>query len=347
MSHAVSDNRLAVRVLPVLLMSLACLSGMLAAGAQEASGYQRPPASIARLIDAPGTPWVYVGPNEEWLLVANRPPLPSIEEVAQPEERLAGIRINPRTNGPSRTAYSDGLTLQRIADGLERPVTGLPENPKLNRFGWSPDGQWVAFLVTDRQGVSLWAAAVSDGKARRVVDGRLNAALGRPYAWLVDSRSLIVQLIPEGRGPAPEKPLVPAGPIIQESVGRKAPARTYQDMLTDEHDEALFEYYMTSEIATVDLQGKIERLGDPGLHTTCEPSPDGALLLIETLHRPFSYAVPYYRFPLRIEVWDLKGRLVKQIADLPLADQVPIAYASVRTGPRSATWRADAPATLC
>ncbi len=317
------------------------------AGAQEKTGYQRPPEPIAKLIDAPASPWVSVGPRNEWLLLANRPPLPSIEEVAQPEERLAGIRVNPRTNGPSRTAYSDGLVLLRIDDQLERPITGLPENPKINRFAWSPDGTWIAFLVTDQEGLSLWAANVADGKARCIVGGRLNAALGRPYAWLADSKTFVVRLVPEDRGPVPPEPIVPAGPIIQESVARKAPARTYQDMLTNEHDEALFEYYMTSQIATATLDGTIKAIGEPGIHATCEPAPGGEYMLVETIHRPFSYTVPHYRFPRRVEVWDLEGRLVKPIADLPLADDVPIAYGSVPTGPRSFDWRADAPATLC
>ena len=34
------------------------------------------------------------------------------------------------------------------------------------------------------------------------------------------------------------------------------------------------------------------------------------------------------------------------LADLPLADDVPVAFGSVPTGPRSVSWRDDAPATL-
>lgn len=324
---------------------------MCAAIAEGSSGedgsYRLPPKHIADLIDAPRTPTLIVGPDQQWFLMAHLPPLPPIEEVAQPEERLAGIRINPRTHGPSRSSYANTLTFRRIEDGHERQVVGLPENPKLNSFSWSPDGQRIAFVVTDRNGLTLWSAKLSDGKARLVSDQHLNASLGRPYAWLPNNEEFVARVLPAGRGAAPVEPLVPAGPIIQENVGRKAPARTYQDLLESEFDEELFTYYTTSQIVKLSLGGKVKRLGDPGIHATCSPSPDGRYILVETYHQPFSYAFPYYRFPHTIEVWTLDGKSVRQIADNPLADQVPISYGSVPTGPRSATWRNDAPATLC
>ena len=57
--------------------------------------------------------------------------------------------------------------------------------------------------------------------------------------------------------------------------------------------------------------------------------------------------MPVYRFPYRVEVWDVDGNVVKQVADLPLAEEIPIAFGAVATGPRSFGWRADVPATLC
>ena len=76
------------------------------------------------------------------------------------------------------------------------------------------------------------------------------------------------------------------------------------------------------------------------------PSPDGRYVLTAATHRPFSYLVPGSRFPHRIAVLDLDGNLVKEIVDLPLAENVPTAFGSVPTGIRSIAWRADEPATL-
>ena len=58
--------------------------------------------------------------------------------------RLAGVRINPRTNGPHRAQLSRAITLKSIADGSEKKVT-LPPNPMLSWIGFSPDGKRFAF----------------------------------------------------------------------------------------------------------------------------------------------------------------------------------------------------------
>ena len=46
-------------------------------------------------------------------------------------------------------------------------------------------------------------------------------------------------------------------------------------------------------------------------------------------------------------MWDRKGNVVYQVADLPLQDQIPISFGSVASGRRSVSWRADADAQLC
>ena len=310
-------------------------------------GYRMPPKTIADIVDAPPTPLVDVGPRGEWLLLMERPNLPSIAELAQPELRIAGIRINPRNNGRSRRRTFKGLTLRRISDQHEREITGLPEGARISNVRWSPDGKHVAFTLTNEENIELWTAEVSTGRARKLTDSSLNAAYGSPCNWLSDNKTIICRMVLADRSALPQRPSVPDSPIIQENIGKKAPARTYQDLLKNKHDEALFEYYLTSEIVLVSLDGRSKPLGVKGLIIRAESSPDQNFLLVETLHRPFSYMVPLYRFPRRVEILDLNGKLVRQIADLPLAEEVPIARGSVPTGPRSFGWRADAPATLC
>ncbi|MCG8605941.1 prolyl oligopeptidase family serine peptidase, partial [bacterium] len=179
-----------------------------------------------------------------------------------------------------------------------------------------------------------------------LVSKQLNSAYGPAFYWLSDNKTLICKLVPVGRGEPPIAPSVPEGPVIQETTGRKAPARTYQDLLTNAHDEALFEYYLDAEIYRVSLDGQKTKIGSRGLIKRAEPSPNGQYLLVETLHRPFSYIVPARRFPNRVEIWDLEGKVVKQLADLPLAEEVPIGRGAVPTGRRSFDWRSDAPATV-
>ena len=103
------------------------------------------------MIDAPATPWTSVSPDESTILLMHRPNLPSIAELAEEELRLAGNRIKPATNGPSRGWSANGLSLVSIADGSEQPIEGLPDpaDARLTNFSWSPDGSRIAFLMTE------------------------------------------------------------------------------------------------------------------------------------------------------------------------------------------------------
>ena len=94
------------------------------------------------------------------------------------------------------------------------------------------------------------------------------------------------------------------------------------------------------------LDGATQVIGRRGIHSEISLSPDGKYLLVETIHRPYSYLVPRGRFPYRVEVWNFEGNVVKQIADLPLAENVPVPRGSVPTGPRNFGWRADVGAEL-
>jgi len=313
----------------------------------ESVSYRMPPQPIADIADAIPTPAVDIDPTNQWLLVMELPSLLPIEELALPELRLAGIRLAPRTNGPSRDRYYTGLRLVHIATGEEFPVTDIPTGIKIQNIRWSPDGQHIAFSIMNKDGMYLWIADTTSKVARQLIPDKLNGTYDTPIQWVSDSRTLLCKVVPEDRGQPPEAPDTPHAPVIQETTGKKAPARTYQDLLKNPHDENLFEYYTTSQILKVDLDGAKTTLGEHGIYRSATPSPDGKYILVQTVHRPFSYLVPVYRFPLRVEVWDMEGNLVKQVADVPLAEEVPIGFDAVVAGRRSFTWRADAPATLC
>ena len=333
----------------LLVAALPALCWTTLAGADEtALSYQIPPQVLADMIDAPPSPFVAVSPDNEWLLLLKQPGLPSIEEVAQPELRLAGRRINPRSNGPSRERTLNSLTFQRITDGEERPVTGLPTDVRITSVSWSPDGKKIAFVVTANDRLALWVAELKNGEAREITPAELalNGVYGRPYNWLADSKSVVARTLVSGRGPAPVEPFVPSGPVIQENLGKVAPARTLQDLLQNPYDESLFDYYTTSQIIRLSLKGKAEVVGKPGVVRRLSPSPDGKYLLVETIQRPYSYSLQENSFPKRVEIWNLKGELVYLVADLPLQDQIPISFGSVATGRRSAAWRDDAAAEL-
>jgi dipeptidyl aminopeptidase/acylaminoacyl peptidase len=329
----------------------ALLAALVLAGGPAAAqnGYLTPPDPIPAIITAQPTPTVLVGRDRQTLAVLTRDGLPPIAEMAEPELRLGGFRISPRTNGvsPTRAAYSNGITFQNLASGQTRAVQ-LPAGTRIANTSWSPDGRHLAFLNATPTGLELWVAEVATGQARRLTGPELNATIGTPFRWLPDNSGLIVARVPAGRGQPPRASEVPTGPIIQENAGRTAPARTYQDLLQNANDEALFDYYFTSQLVRLPLAGgQPVNLGQPGIFFGFSPSPDGRYLLVTRVKRPYSYVVPAWNFPQETSVWDARtGALVKQVADIPLTDNLPPAFDAVPEGPRGVEWRSDAPATL-
>jgi len=314
------------------------------ASGQTQETYKKPPPEILEVLHAPVTPQVSVSPTRDFLMLMEGVRYPPISDLAQPMVRVAGLRINPKTNGPHRDPYLTSLVLLRIADGAEITVA-LPERARPSLPRWSPDGRHFAFLNTVENGIELWIGETATGRTRRLVEARINAAYGEPFQWMPDARTLLVQLIPEGRGRPPEPSAIPVGPNVQEGSGRPTPVRTYQDLLRTPHDEALFDYYARAQLAVVDIaNGRRSHIGSPDIFQTVEPSPDGRYLLVARVHRPYSYLVPHTAFPKEVEVWDLSGRMVYKLASLPLQEHVPIE--GVPTGPREYTWRPTEPATL-
>ncbi len=315
--------------------------------AQENICYQLPPKEIIDLVDAHLTPLIRIDPKIKWMLLLERPSLPPIEELTKPDLKLAGLRINPKTNGKSTTYYYTNIKLHSIDGKVEKQIINFPKNPLIENVSWSPDGEKIAFTITKKNGIELWFAYVKTCKAKKLTDAILsNTYYGAPYTWLSDSNTLIYKSIVENRGEPPEESLVPSGPVIQESTGKKSPVRTYQDLLKNAYDEELFEYHITSQLMSVNLKGRSKKLGHQCMIKRFTPSPDGKYLLVEITKRPFSYIVTAYRFPISIEVWDIDGNLIKTLADIPLAEDIPKGFGAVRKGPRNFTWRSDASATI-
>src|ERR1700756_1370295 len=63
--------------------------------AQTASTYQKPPAPIEQLLEAPPTPIVRLSPDRKMMLVEQPATFPTIADVAQPRYRLWGNPFLP------------------------------------------------------------------------------------------------------------------------------------------------------------------------------------------------------------------------------------------------------------
>jgi dipeptidyl aminopeptidase/acylaminoacyl peptidase len=306
--------------------------------------YQKPPKAIADVLDAPPPPSVSVSPAHDYLLLLQHESYPPIAELAEPMLRLAGLRINPANNGPHMPPRVVGLTLQSLATGKQQALV-VPLGFRLGHPSWSPDGKRFAFTVTLPDRTELWVGETSAATVRQVPGVMLNAAYGTPLHWMPGSKEILCQTIPADRGIPPAAPRVPPGPVIQESTGKPAPVRTYQDLLQNAHDENLFDYYATSQLALVHIADKkVALVGKPAIFKSALPAPDGQHVLVARHRRPYSYLLPAPAFPREVEIWDRAGRVAAPIASLPLADAVPIQ--GVPTGPREFHWVPTEAATL-
>ncbi|MBT2768252.1 prolyl oligopeptidase family serine peptidase [Stenotrophomonas sp. ISL-67] len=321
-----------------------------AAAAPAGQGYQLPSPALQAVANAPRPPTLSLSPRRDLAALLQTPPLPSINDVAQPELKLAGVRINPATYSASTFTFADKLWLMNIADGKERQITGLPQPLSVASLAWSPDQQYLAFNQVHAASAAneLWIIDVASGSARRLL-ADLNTVFGSGYDWLPDSRGLVVTQQVKGQGAAPAAGGIPTGPAIQQTqpdAGVRA-IRTYQDLLGNEADARLFDHYASAQPARVALNGVTAPLSTPGIYLDLGVSPDGQHVLAQRVQRPYSYLVPADDFPRRIEVLSAAdGRLQHTVATLPLVEGLPTGNDAVPTGVRSVSWRADAPATL-
>jgi len=326
----------------VLTAVLLCVMKTSILPAQEP--YKLPPREVIDILNAPPPPRALMSPARDLILLAAYEPMPSIAYLAQPMQRLAGIRIMPGNNSRQLISFFTSLSLIRIRDGSLKKID-LPRDIKFGFPSWSANGQWIVFLSYNDNGVQLWSVEAATAKAKAVTPTAVNSVLGSGFTWLPDQKHILVSMIPEGRGQAPEAPRVPLGPNIQETMGNFSKTATYQDLLKTPYDEDLFEYFATAQLVIIDLStGEKQTFGKPGLFADTLFSPSGQYVFVLRLKRPFSYRLPYYDFARAYEVWNSQGEMVQVIADLPPAENVPLN--GVPTGARNPEWQPFKPATI-
>ena len=321
----------------VLVLAASSLALLVPTASLGQDGYRQPPDNIVKILKAEPLPSVAINPTRTHMLLLRRQAMPSIAEMAQPMLRLAGSRINPKTNGPHSPGGIIGLTVKAVATGKETPIE-LPEGVQVQGARWSADGKRFAFAVTHEDGSELWLGEADTGEARKLTGRNLNTLNSGGFDWMPDGEQLLLYLIPEDRGEPPAPVEVPTGPVIQESSGRTSPVRTYQDLLENPRDEALFDYYFTSRPFLLDLEtGEQKPLAMPAVYSGISASPTGRYLMVSRTERPYSYMVTRNSFPEILEVLDLETMESVELAKLPLRDQTPIA--GVPTGPRGHQWQ--------
>ena len=329
----------------IILTTLLCFA--ISVKAQENMTYQKPSGEILNLVDYERAPAVMIDEKKEYMVFTYQNTYKTLEDLNQEELQLGGLRINPVTNISSSVTYSINLKVRKLVDQNLVQVKGLPANPRITNLTWSPDQTKMAFTNTTANAVELWVLDIASATATRLSVKPLNANLGRPFSWYNDNQNLLVRVIPENRAKLNDfKKSLPAGPIISNSDGVKAPNRTFQDLLKNKTDETNFETLVTSELYKINLNGQPGLFMEKAMYAGESFSPDGNYLMISTIQKPFSYMVPLNRFPSKSVVYDLSGKEIKVVNEVPLTEVLPKGFMAVRTGKRNMNWRNDQPSTL-
>lgn len=320
-----------VLMVMLLLVGSICLPGT----AQET--YRQPPQRIAEILDVPPTPILRINPQGGSYFLMEFTYLVDLPILARNLLKLAGIRFWPDFSSLQRSAFVQKVTV-RDPSGKRDVVLQLPKGSQGGAPVWSPDGRHLSMQVFQDTAAAIWVFDPKTGQGKAVTPPKVNSILADSHVWTRDSRHLLIPLIPEHRGAPPTLPAVPSGPIIEQTSGTTAKLRTFQDLLANPFDEALFAFYGDSQLVEVGVaDGRTRNIGKPALLRQVSPSPDGKFLLIDRLRPPFSRVVPEDLFGHTLEVWDRNGHAVKIIADLPAAENLPIQ--GVPEGPRDVAWQ--------
>lgn len=311
--------------------------------AQDDGSYKMPPKAIADMLLAKTSPNVSVDDKGEWMLLTDLSLYPSVEELARPEFRIAGMRINPNNYAPSRQNFISNIWLKNIETGKEYKISGLPSPLFAGNINWSPNDKKIAFTQTTKDKVDLYVIDVATQKAMKVNKTALNVLRGN-YQWYDDNSLLYLTAIKPGSA-APPKPLMPKGPTTQENYGKASPRPTFQDMIKSPYDEQLFEFYNTAQLVK-NINGAETKIGQPAMYGNINISPDKKYMIIRTLKKPFSYIVPAQGFPSNVVITDMNGKAIKQLADLPSAETAPSGNDNVQLVARGFDWRDDEAATV-
>jgi len=332
------------KIFKLLLLTFFIGSSNTILKAQDNSAYQVPPKVIADLLLAPPTPGISVNGTAKYMLVMERNSYPTVEELGQPELKIAGLRINPLNASLTRQTYINRLVLKEIGTDKNLDIKGLPNNLSALNPTWNHAENKIAFFNVIANRVDVYVIDIATLSCKKINKTAANLVLGTTLIWLDDANVLYKTNVNDPANVA-KKPITPKGPTIQENLGKVAPSVTYQDLIKSPFDEYLFEYFTTVQLVS-NNNGVETKIGKPSILSSISVSPNKQYFLTRTLNKPFSYLVPAYGFAATVNITDLKGNTVNTLATLPSAENTPSGYDNVQNIARGFDWRNDVPASI-
>lgn len=313
--------------------------------AQEVSGYQKPPKEMIDIVEAATSKSVTVSGSGNLMLILETDGYPSIKEIAKPLVKIAGLRIDAKNYSNAKAVYFASIEIKNLKTGDNYGLSGIPAGAKIKDVQLSPDEKLVAFSITTENEVQLWLGDLSARTAKRLSNIVLNDAYGTLYKWAPQGNAILAKTITEKK-PLELASLDKRGPIVKQSTGETSSNRTYQDLLKNSNDELQLDYYLNSQLKTIYLNGQTVNYSRPEVYQSFDFSPDGELVMLSIIQKPYSYLVPISKFAHKVEIRDKYGKLTRELATVPLADNLPPGFDAVVKGPREFAWRSDKPQTI-
>ena len=316
--------------------------------------YVRPPAAIERLVTAPRENNVSLtsetqSPTRRWFYKLVSAGMPSVQTFGKPHYYLGELQVDYDANR-SRALTDRGAAKLELIDGLTGATRTIdaPQGATISSPVWSPDGARIAYVANFENSTRLYVADAASARTHAVGSVPLLATLITEPRWTADGKSLVAVVVPEGRKAPPVRPAIATGPEVRITDGQKDKTRVYATLLQTPYDEALLEYYITGQLATIDAaSGAIRRIGAPAMIDAVDPSPDGRYFRVTLIEKPFYFTVPLESFARADELWDATGRAVAHLASEPARltddreDLTPAERAAADTVSRNFAWLPD------
>lgn len=311
----------AVALAAVLFAATAAFANWKSSGNNDAvlakGGFTTPGGVIEKLVTSPRHLNVSLnglGPDGEHYLIRTRPGLLKFADYSKSYLNLGGFQVDTRaTRARSMTTNpTRGLDVYSWKT-KERWAVQVPEGATTSAESFSPDGKTIAFIANFDDASYVYTAETKTGKSKRLHKRPLMATAVTGLEWTDGGKAVVAVFRPERMPAPPSEPTIDDEPLVQVTDRRNNELRTYFTLLQSAQDEALYEYYMTGQLAKLGLDGKLTEIGQPKMVRSVDANPGGGAFRVTTVNKPFSRIVQPSSFGTVEEVWDETGKVLTEL----------------------------------
>lgn len=299
--------------------------------------YAKPPAAIERLVSAPRQNNVTLtnqSPDRKYFLKLQSEGMPSVQSFGKPHIYFAGLQVDAKANRARTltTRGNAGLSIIDANTGKSRDLE-VPKGATVTAPAWSPNASQLAYIANFDSYSAVYVADLATGKSRRVGTANLLATLVTSLDWTMDGSKIVAVVLPTPRAALPVRPAIETGPQVRMTMGKKISTRNYASLLMDPYDKAEMEYYVTGQLALIDVKtGVATKVGAPAMINAVDMAPDGSAFHVTLLQKPFSYVVPMTNFAQTEEIWNASGKKVAEISKRALGELEPDSATAAAAG---------------